>query len=196
MTSKLKCKRCGYEWDYKGKSEFYCTCPKCLGKVRVTAIAGEKNAEQEPIQESKPPLAAEDPAAVRAAREEWCKKFIDEQAAPICWQCGPSWKDFFVCKECAGEFHLPKVDARHCPACGSSPLYPYWEIDIVRDLGAQSIDDMIDDLDKKKFPDRKPGTGREDEKPLTKKTKTELVSLKAAWIEAIDKEISRRFKTK
>jgi len=26
---KLKCKKCGYEWDYKGKSQFYTSCPRC-----------------------------------------------------------------------------------------------------------------------------------------------------------------------
>ncbi len=30
----LNCKRCG-EWDYKGKQEFYATCPKCKSSVRV-----------------------------------------------------------------------------------------------------------------------------------------------------------------
>lgn len=31
----LKCKRCEKEWDYKGKNEYYATCPRCLTKVRV-----------------------------------------------------------------------------------------------------------------------------------------------------------------
>jgi len=36
-TIKLKCpnKKCKHEWNYKGKSKFYTTCPKCLYKVRV-----------------------------------------------------------------------------------------------------------------------------------------------------------------
>ena len=34
---KLKCtnKKCLYEWEYNGKSDFYATCPRCLSKVRV-----------------------------------------------------------------------------------------------------------------------------------------------------------------
>jgi hypothetical protein len=34
---KLKCnnKKCLNEWEYKGKSEFYATCPKCYNKVKV-----------------------------------------------------------------------------------------------------------------------------------------------------------------
>lgn len=34
---KIKCqkKECGYEWDYKGKSKFYATCPRCLSKVSL-----------------------------------------------------------------------------------------------------------------------------------------------------------------
>jgi len=32
---KLICKNCGYEWEYKGNSEFYTSCPKCLYRVRI-----------------------------------------------------------------------------------------------------------------------------------------------------------------
>ena len=32
---KVKCQNCGHEWDYKGKSEYYVTCPKCLYKVNL-----------------------------------------------------------------------------------------------------------------------------------------------------------------
>lgn len=34
---KIKClkKECGYEWDYKGDSKFYATCPHCLTKVKI-----------------------------------------------------------------------------------------------------------------------------------------------------------------
>lgn len=32
---KLKCKHCGYEWEYTGKSKYYATCPKCLYKVKL-----------------------------------------------------------------------------------------------------------------------------------------------------------------
>lgn len=31
----LKCNHCNYEWDYKGKSQYYATCPRCLRKVKV-----------------------------------------------------------------------------------------------------------------------------------------------------------------
>lgn len=33
----LKCnnKKCNYEWNYKGKSKFYATCPSCLRKVKI-----------------------------------------------------------------------------------------------------------------------------------------------------------------
>lgn len=31
----MKCKRCEYDWDYKGKSEWYATCPRCYNKVRI-----------------------------------------------------------------------------------------------------------------------------------------------------------------
>lgn len=44
-TKKLKCpnQKCGYEWDYKGSSPFYTTCPKCLYKVNIEkASVGKK----------------------------------------------------------------------------------------------------------------------------------------------------------
>ena len=35
---KLKCQRCGYEWDYKGKSKWYTSCPKCKTSVKIKEI--------------------------------------------------------------------------------------------------------------------------------------------------------------
>jgi len=35
---KLNCKRCGYGWDYRGKSKFYATCPRCLRKVKIEEL--------------------------------------------------------------------------------------------------------------------------------------------------------------
>ncbi len=34
---KLKCtnKKCEKEWNYKGKADFYATCPNCLRKVKI-----------------------------------------------------------------------------------------------------------------------------------------------------------------
>jgi len=32
---KLKCRNCGYVWEYKGKSPYYATCPRCLRKVSI-----------------------------------------------------------------------------------------------------------------------------------------------------------------
>ena len=32
---KIICKNCKHKWDYKGKQEFYCTCPKCYYKVNI-----------------------------------------------------------------------------------------------------------------------------------------------------------------
>ena len=34
---KLKCKRCGFEWEYNGKKNVMATCPDCMGKVRIQA---------------------------------------------------------------------------------------------------------------------------------------------------------------
>ncbi len=35
----LECKSCGYEWDYKGESDYYATCPNCHYKVKISAKA-------------------------------------------------------------------------------------------------------------------------------------------------------------
>jgi|TARA_R100000750_G_scaffold5683_1_gene4319 hypothetical protein len=37
---KLKCKnkKCGNEWNYKGKSKFYASCSKCKGSVRIKKV--------------------------------------------------------------------------------------------------------------------------------------------------------------
>ena len=32
---KLKCKRCGKEWNYKGKAEYYTSCPNCRTSVKI-----------------------------------------------------------------------------------------------------------------------------------------------------------------
>jgi hypothetical protein len=31
----LKCQRCGYKWDYKGKSEWYAPCSRCKTSVNI-----------------------------------------------------------------------------------------------------------------------------------------------------------------
>ena len=31
----LNCQRCGYEWDYNGKSKWYCSCPRCRTSIKV-----------------------------------------------------------------------------------------------------------------------------------------------------------------
>ena len=29
------CKKCGYEWEYKGVAHYYCCCPRCRSNVRI-----------------------------------------------------------------------------------------------------------------------------------------------------------------
>ncbi len=38
---KLKCNNCKYEWEYKGKSKYYATCPRCLQKVKIRGKSGK-----------------------------------------------------------------------------------------------------------------------------------------------------------
>jgi len=33
---KLRCKHCGYKWNYRGHSKYYACCPRCHWLVRVT----------------------------------------------------------------------------------------------------------------------------------------------------------------
>ncbi|PNV81239.1 MAG: hypothetical protein C0179_03730 [Fervidicoccus sp.] len=39
---RLKCPKCGYVWVYRGRSEYYATCPRCLRKVNVKKYVVEQ----------------------------------------------------------------------------------------------------------------------------------------------------------
>ena len=32
----LKCNHCNHEWNYKGNSDYYVTCPRCYKKVNIS----------------------------------------------------------------------------------------------------------------------------------------------------------------
>lgn len=32
---KMKCSKCKHEWNYKGKSKYYVTCPHCYRKIKI-----------------------------------------------------------------------------------------------------------------------------------------------------------------
>jgi hypothetical protein len=34
----LRCKKCLRQWEYKGKSPYYATCPRCYNKVRIVPL--------------------------------------------------------------------------------------------------------------------------------------------------------------
>jgi DNA-directed RNA polymerase subunit RPC12/RpoP len=38
---KLKCKKCGNEWEYNGQKEYWATCPNCLNKVKIKKEVGK-----------------------------------------------------------------------------------------------------------------------------------------------------------
>lgn len=38
LTMLLKCGKCGHQWNYTGKSEYYASCPRCLNKVKVKEV--------------------------------------------------------------------------------------------------------------------------------------------------------------
>ena len=39
---KLKCQRCEYIWEYKGKNDYFASCPSCLIHVRIKKSALEE----------------------------------------------------------------------------------------------------------------------------------------------------------
>lgn len=41
----LKCKKCGREWDYQGKSDYYATCPNCKTSVNIEEQAAEAGSQ-------------------------------------------------------------------------------------------------------------------------------------------------------
>jgi len=39
---RLRCKRCGYEWIYRGRSEWYATCPRCHKLIGIRKLREAK----------------------------------------------------------------------------------------------------------------------------------------------------------
>lgn len=54
----LRCGRCGHEWEYRGKSEWYASCPRCKSSVRVSGRAPDLNAVVESLRREMPELAS------------------------------------------------------------------------------------------------------------------------------------------
>ena len=44
---KVKCKRCGYSWDYQGESDWYISCSRCKTTINIRKIREEKKKEEE-----------------------------------------------------------------------------------------------------------------------------------------------------
>jgi len=42
----VKCKRCGYEWEYTGKSDWYISCSRCKTTINIRKIR-EENRKKE-----------------------------------------------------------------------------------------------------------------------------------------------------
>ncbi|MEM3401968.1 MAG: hypothetical protein QW179_00960 [Candidatus Hadarchaeales archaeon] len=39
---KIVCPRCKHEWNYRGKSKYYVTCPQCLRKIKLDEPPGRR----------------------------------------------------------------------------------------------------------------------------------------------------------
>ena len=37
----VKCKKCGHEWNYNGKSKYYATCSMCMLKTKIIGKSTE-----------------------------------------------------------------------------------------------------------------------------------------------------------
>lgn len=44
---RLRCPKCGYIWEYRGASQYYATCPRCLRKVSIAKYRVDKADEEE-----------------------------------------------------------------------------------------------------------------------------------------------------
>lgn len=40
----MMCNNCKYEWNYKGKAEYYTSCPKCRWNVKIKGAAAVEEA--------------------------------------------------------------------------------------------------------------------------------------------------------
>jgi len=38
MSKEVKCYKCGYKWNYTGKSKFFITCPRCMRKLLAKKV--------------------------------------------------------------------------------------------------------------------------------------------------------------
>jgi hypothetical protein len=43
LAYRVKCRRCGYLWDYKGHNPYLCSCPHC----KTTILIGKEIAQLE-----------------------------------------------------------------------------------------------------------------------------------------------------
>jgi len=41
----LKCHRCGYNWTYRGQSDWYAVCPRCRTTVSIKKQVGGNNVQ-------------------------------------------------------------------------------------------------------------------------------------------------------
>lgn len=41
-----RCHKCKHKWDYKGKSKYYITCPRCYRKVKAPAKEIKEEVEE------------------------------------------------------------------------------------------------------------------------------------------------------
>lgn len=55
---RLTCGRCGHDWEYGGKSEWYASCPRCKSSVRVGGAAPDLNVLVESLKRVMPELAS------------------------------------------------------------------------------------------------------------------------------------------
>jgi hypothetical protein len=128
------CPKCSHEWEYKGKSVLYVTCPNCYRKIHAS--------------ETPPPTTHDhsDIEAIKAARDEHLVKVADqyirdEIATEIAKANGKSYSypspklyGKFKCDTCEAEFETCPSDAMFCPSCRKATITDLSEIKCITPL--------------------------------------------------------------
>ena len=100
------CPKCSHEWNYKGTSSMYVTCPHCYRKISVLETAPTTT---QPVHVSDTEMEA-----IMADREAHIQKMAKD------W--GPEWQESFWCSTCGAEFRVGYNTAKYCPMCRSDKV--------------------------------------------------------------------------
>jgi DNA-directed RNA polymerase subunit RPC12/RpoP len=109
------CPKCQHEWDYKGKSALYVTCPHCYRKIHA------EPATTQPIKHSVNTGLTPEEIAVLDRTDTAESAVTTKLPGTSC--CG-MWDKFYECPDCGVVLELFKSDRAPiiCPCCESRRL--------------------------------------------------------------------------